>query len=127
MKRQPQSVVMELYIQLYSQSIHSRAIWRSGAGTRIQGTYSEYSAGVDTRDENRRLPVVFNKCHRIHAITRPHRIASCRAQFAKSLSLALQVPLIAVQHMQAHVLANLIPPKDGSRDHIPSFPLYVSL
>jgi N6-L-threonylcarbamoyladenine synthase len=30
------------------------------------------------------------------------------AQFAKSLSLALDKPLIAVQHMQAHVLANLI-------------------
>lgn len=30
------------------------------------------------------------------------------AQFAKSLSLALGKPLIAVQHMQAHVLANLI-------------------
>lgn len=31
------------------------------------------------------------------------------AQFAKSLSLALNIPLIAVHHMQAHVLANLIP------------------
>ncbi len=30
------------------------------------------------------------------------------AQFAKSLSLALNKPLIAVNHMQAHVLANLI-------------------
>lgn len=30
------------------------------------------------------------------------------AQFAKSLSLALHKPLIAVHHMQAHVLANLI-------------------
>jgi N6-L-threonylcarbamoyladenine synthase len=30
------------------------------------------------------------------------------AQFAKSLSLALDRPLIAVHHMQAHVLANLI-------------------
>jgi N6-L-threonylcarbamoyladenine synthase len=30
------------------------------------------------------------------------------AQFAKSLSLALEKPLIAVHHMQAHVLANLI-------------------
>src|SRR4249920_436059 len=29
-------------------------------------------------------------------------------QFAKSLSLALDKPLIAVHHMQAHVLANLI-------------------
>ncbi|WP_018630102.1 tRNA (adenosine(37)-N6)-threonylcarbamoyltransferase complex transferase subunit TsaD [Niabella aurantiaca] len=37
-------------------------------------------------------------------------------QFAKSLSLALNKPLIAVNHMQAHVLANLIP------DHRPSFP-----
>jgi N6-L-threonylcarbamoyladenine synthase len=38
------------------------------------------------------------------------------AQFAKSLSLALDKPLIAVHHMQAHVLANLI---DDPR---PSFP-----
>ena len=30
------------------------------------------------------------------------------SQFAKSLSLSLNVPLIAVHHMQAHVLANLI-------------------
>lgn len=37
-------------------------------------------------------------------------------QFAKSLSLALGKPLIAVHHMQAHVLANLI---DDPR---PSFP-----
>ena len=38
------------------------------------------------------------------------------AQFAKSLSLSLNKPLIAVHHMQAHVLANLIEPKR------PSFP-----
>jgi N6-L-threonylcarbamoyladenine synthase len=38
------------------------------------------------------------------------------AQFAKSLSLALNKPLIAVHHMQAHVMANLI---DDPR---PSFP-----
>ena len=30
------------------------------------------------------------------------------SQFAKSLSMSLDVPLIAVHHMQAHVLANLI-------------------
>src|ERR1700749_1591900 len=30
-------------------------------------------------------------------------------QFAKSLSLALNKPLIAIHHMQAHVMANLIP------------------
>jgi N6-L-threonylcarbamoyladenine synthase len=33
------------------------------------------------------------------------------SQFAKSLSLSLNIPLIAVHHMQAHVLANLIPDK----------------
>ncbi len=36
--------------------------------------------------------------------------------FAKSLALALDKPLIAVHHMQAHVLANLID------EHKPSFP-----
>ena len=36
--------------------------------------------------------------------------------FAKSLALALDKPLIAVHHMQAHVLANLIP------EERPSFP-----
>ncbi|RYZ19808.1 MAG: tRNA (adenosine(37)-N6)-threonylcarbamoyltransferase complex transferase subunit TsaD [Chitinophagaceae bacterium] len=38
------------------------------------------------------------------------------AQFAKSLALALGKPLLAVHHMQAHVLANLIP------DERPAFP-----
>ncbi len=37
-------------------------------------------------------------------------------QFAKSMSLALKKPLIAVQHMQAHVIANLID------DPKPAFP-----
>ena len=31
------------------------------------------------------------------------------SQFAKSLALSLNIPLLAVHHMQAHVLANLIP------------------
>jgi N6-L-threonylcarbamoyladenine synthase len=38
------------------------------------------------------------------------------SQFAKSLSLSLNIPLIAVHHMQAHVLANLI------QDKKPTFP-----
>jgi N6-L-threonylcarbamoyladenine synthase len=42
-------------------------------------------------------------------------------EFAKSLSLAFDKPLIAVHHMQAHVLANLIQPKE-SESKIPSFP-----
>jgi N6-L-threonylcarbamoyladenine synthase len=38
------------------------------------------------------------------------------SQFAKSLALSLNIPLIAVHHMQAHVLANLI------NDPKPAFP-----
>jgi N6-L-threonylcarbamoyladenine synthase len=38
------------------------------------------------------------------------------SQFAKSLAVSLDKPLIAVHHMQAHVLANLI------ADHKPGFP-----
>lgn len=38
------------------------------------------------------------------------------SQFAKSLALSLQLPLVAVHHMQAHVLANLI------EERRPSFP-----
>ena len=45
------------------------------------------------------------------------------AQFAKSLSLALDKPLIAVHHMQAHVLANLIPSfSHGREEPKPEFP-----
>lgn len=45
------------------------------------------------------------------------------AQFAKSLSLAFDKPLIAVHHMQAHVLANLIP---GNKPTFPFLCLTVS-
>jgi N6-L-threonylcarbamoyladenine synthase len=48
------------------------------------------------------------------------------SQFAKSLALALDIPLLAVHHMQAHVLANLIPgPSSGpvtAPYPLPSFP-----
>ena len=44
-------------------------------------------------------------------------------QFAKSLSLALDKPLIAVHHMQAHVLANLI---SGDKPAFPFLCLTVS-
>ena len=45
------------------------------------------------------------------------------AQFAKSLALSLNKPLIAVQHMQAHVLANLI---DDPKPNFPFLCLTVS-
>lgn len=50
------------------------------------------------------------------------------SQFAKSLAQALDIPLIAVHHMQAHVLANLIGPATGAAapapgaSGVPSFP-----
>jgi N6-L-threonylcarbamoyladenine synthase len=43
------------------------------------------------------------------------------AQFAKSLAFAFDLPLIAVHHMQAHVMANLIGEKDNP-DSVPAFP-----
>jgi N6-L-threonylcarbamoyladenine synthase len=45
------------------------------------------------------------------------------SQFAKSLSLSLNKPLIAVHHMQAHVLANLI---DDPKPNFPFLCLTVS-
>jgi N6-L-threonylcarbamoyladenine synthase len=42
-------------------------------------------------------------------------------EFAKSLSLACDKPLIAVHHMQAHVMANLIR-EPGKKNNTPSFP-----
>ena len=44
------------------------------------------------------------------------------SQFAKSLALALDIPLLAVHHMQAHVLANLIPAAPAGAAGVPSFP-----
>ncbi|HEX7412863.1 MAG TPA: tRNA (adenosine(37)-N6)-threonylcarbamoyltransferase complex transferase subunit TsaD [Bacteroidia bacterium] len=45
------------------------------------------------------------------------------ASFAKSLSLALNVPLIEVNHMQAHILAHfIVSPEGGLEGAFPSFP-----
>jgi N6-L-threonylcarbamoyladenine synthase len=43
------------------------------------------------------------------------------ASFAKSLSLGLNVPLIGVHHMQAHILSHFI--KNNKQDKTPEFPL----
>lgn len=43
------------------------------------------------------------------------------AGFAKSLALTMNKPLIAVQHMEAHVLANLIQKKEQA-NRVPDFP-----
>jgi len=46
--------------------------------------------------------------------------------FAKSLSLALGIPLIAVNHMQAHVLAHFIDDKDQQKPPFPFLCLTIS-
>src|SRR6478609_6881853 len=73
-------------------------------------------AGIPTENENK-----FSSIDAIAFTQAPGLIGSLLvgAQFAKSLALGLNIPLIAVHHMQAHVLANLIP-KDNKP--IPSFP-----
>ncbi len=43
------------------------------------------------------------------------------SSFAKGLSLSLGVPLIDVNHLQAHILANFVLEKDTT-NHVPSFP-----
>lgn len=43
------------------------------------------------------------------------------SSFAKGLSLSLGIPLIEINHLQAHILANFILEKD-STNHVPSFP-----
>jgi N6-L-threonylcarbamoyladenine synthase len=43
------------------------------------------------------------------------------SSFAKGLALSLEIPLVEVNHMQAHILAHFITEKDGTSD-IPEFP-----
>ncbi len=43
------------------------------------------------------------------------------SSFAKGLSLSLGIPLIEINHLQAHILANFILEKDCT-NHVPSFP-----
>jgi N6-L-threonylcarbamoyladenine synthase len=48
------------------------------------------------------------------------------SSFAKSLSLALGIPLIAVNHMQAHVLAHFIDEENFDKPHFPFLALTIS-
>jgi N6-L-threonylcarbamoyladenine synthase len=41
--------------------------------------------------------------------------------FAKALSLGLDIPLLDINHLQAHILSHFILPSDGSKD-VPKFP-----
>ena len=48
------------------------------------------------------------------------------SSFAKSLSLALQIPLIAVNHMQAHILAHFIDEENSQKPTFPFIALTIS-
>ena len=48
------------------------------------------------------------------------------SSFAKSLSMALQVPLIAVNHMQAHILAHFIDEENTPKPEFPFLALTIS-
>ncbi|HLA54782.1 MAG TPA: tRNA (adenosine(37)-N6)-threonylcarbamoyltransferase complex transferase subunit TsaD [Flavobacterium sp.] len=48
------------------------------------------------------------------------------SSFAKSLSLALNVPLIAVNHMQAHILAHFIDEENTAKPEFPFLALTIS-
>ena len=48
------------------------------------------------------------------------------SSFAKSLSMALQIPLIAVNHMHAHILAHFIDEKDFDKPEFPFLALTIS-
>lgn len=48
------------------------------------------------------------------------------SSFAKSMSLALGIPLIAVNHMQGHILAHFIDEQDFEKPHFPFLAMTIS-
>lgn len=48
------------------------------------------------------------------------------ASFAKSMSLALEIPLIAVNHLQAHILAHFIDKEEAPKPNFPFLALTIS-
>jgi N6-L-threonylcarbamoyladenine synthase len=84
----------------------------------IQNIVPVVDAAIKKANETEYAPITVHDIDAIAFTRAPGLIGSLLvgAQFAKSLSLALDKPLIAVHHMQAHVLANLIP------DPKPAFP-----
>ncbi|MES2890726.1 MAG: tRNA (adenosine(37)-N6)-threonylcarbamoyltransferase complex transferase subunit TsaD [Bacteroidota bacterium] len=84
----------------------------------LQNIVPVIDAAIKKAGENSPRPISLESIDAIAFTQAPGLIGSLLvgAQFAKSLALALDKPLIAVHHMQAHVLANLIP------DDRPAFP-----
>ncbi len=66
--------------------------------------------------------IIKNQLHAIAFTRGPGLLGSLLvgSSFAKSFSLGLSIPLIEVDHMQAHILAHFI--QDEPQDEIPNFP-----
>src|SRR6476620_7204800 len=91
----------------------------------IQNIVPVVDAAVKKANETQYAPINIHDIDAIAFTQSPGLIGSLLvgAQFAKSLSLALDKPLIAVHHMHAHVLANLIPSfSHGREEPKPEFP-----
>ena len=96
-------------------------LWRSGSRTGQPGPSAEYFSGRGSGPDQSAVPL--SDVNAIAFTQSPGLIGSLLvgAQFAKSLAFSLNIPLIAVHHMQAHVLANLIS-ETGSPKASPDFP-----
>jgi N6-L-threonylcarbamoyladenine synthase len=105
------------------------------ANQKIHEQYGGVVPELASRDHQRNIvPVVDSalkkagiKLSDLHAIsvTRgPGLLGSLLVgmSFAKSLSLALNIPLIEVNHMQGHILAHFIKENDVQQKSFPSFP-----
>src|SRR5688572_27247362 len=84
----------------------------------LQNIVPVVDTAIKTAQDKSELPISLEAIDAVAFTQAPGLIGSLLVgtQFAKSLALALDKPLIAVHHMQAHVLANLIP------EVKPSFP-----
>ncbi len=84
----------------------------------MQNIVPVVDAAIKQAANNHHSPLTIHDIDAIAFTQAPGLIGSLLVgtQFAKSLALALDKPLIAVHHMQAHVLANIIPQQlpDGS-------------
>lgn len=104
-----------------NQSIHQKyggVVPELASRSHIQNIVPVVDIAIKEANEKSTSPITLQNISAIAFTQSPGLIGSLLvgAQFAKSLALTLNKPLIAVHHMQAHVLANLI------GDEKPSFP-----
>lgn len=105
-----------------NQTIHEKyggVVPELASRAHIQNIVPVVDAAIKEASSTHHSPLTIHDIDAIAFTQAPGLIGSLLVgvQFAKSLALALNKPLIAVHHMQAHVLANLI-----DEDHKPTFP-----